>query len=179
MYFAAGAQCKGKKPRCLSRMVGALTHRWISNYSPGTMKKVDLEEQLKALADPVRMRIVRLLALPARSKSAADAGYCACDIGAVMGVGQSTISHHMKILMGAGLVDSEKAGRWVYYRLRQSAFVDLAACFTKLARSSAKCDEPTGDADADAGADACDAAACEPAPQAPAPRKLTVVARKR
>lgn len=149
------------------------------------MKKIDVEDQLKALADPVRMRIVRLLALPARSKSASEAGYCACDIAAVMGVGQPTVSHHMKVLMGAGLVDSEKSGRWVYYRLRQGAFTDLAACFSKFAGASTTCvasDPVSGDEGAasdDGGGGSCAPGSCEPEAVAPEPRKLTVVARKR
>lgn len=149
------------------------------------MKKIDVEDQLKALADPVRMRIVRLLALPARSKSAPEAGYCACDIAAVMGVGQPTVSHHMKVLMGAGLVDSEKSGRWVYYRLRQAAFADLAACFAKFGASSTKCAEsdPASDderrASDDEGAPSCAPGSCEPGAVVPEPPKLTVVARKR
>lgn len=149
------------------------------------MKKIDVEDQLKALADPVRMRIVRLLALPARSKSAREAGYCACDIAAVMGVGQPTVSHHMKALMGAGLVDSEKSGRWVYYRLRQAAFADLAACFAKFGRLSTKCtaSDPASD-DEQASSDDEDPPSCAPESRAPGaaapePRKLTVVARKR
>lgn len=151
-------------------------------------KKVDLEEQMRALGDPVRMRIVRLLALPARSRSAPDSGYCACDIAEVMGVSQSTISHHMKVLMQAGLVDGEKSGRWVYYRLREAAFSDLAACFARLARQSAACVEAgpapgTGPAQdcgpaCSAGAGTGDEGASIGAPDVDTPaRRLAVVSR--
>lgn len=153
------------------------------------MKEADLEEQMRALGDPVRMRIVRLLALPVRSKSApGDAGFCACDIEAVMGVGQSTVSHHMKQLMRAGLVDSTKTGRWVYYRIRPAAFAELSAALARFAGDTAACavagpDETGGCADLEA-PDCCgpqEPPATESA--APArvqpPRKLSVIARRK
>jgi ArsR family transcriptional regulator len=146
------------------------------------MKEADLEEQMRALADPVRMRIVRLLALPVRSRTApGEAGFCACDIEAVMGVGQSTVSHHMKQLMRAGLVDSTKTGRWVYYRIRQEAFAELSAALARFAGDPAACTA--------AGPDQADGMDLEPGccgpqepPAAPAPapaRKLAVIARRK
>lgn len=146
------------------------------------MKEADLEEQMRALGDPVRMRIVRLLALPVRSKSApGESGFCACDIEAVMGVGQSTVSHHMKQLMRAGLVDSTKTGRWVYYRIRQEAFAELSAALARFAGDTAAC--------AGAGPDRADGADAEPGccgpqespatPAAAPARKLSVIARRK
>lgn len=66
---------------------------------------------MKALADPTRLTIVASLAK-------ADAPICICDFTAGLDLSQSTISHHMAKLKDAGLVDSEKRGIWIYYRLR-------------------------------------------------------------
>ena len=68
----------------------------------------DLLIILKALANPARLRIVKLLE--------ADE-LCVCDIITVIGLKQSTISKHLNILKNAGLVDDRKDGTWAYYRL--------------------------------------------------------------
>lgn len=148
------------------------------------MANVGIDEQMKALADPVRMRIVRLLALPARSRSAIERGFCACDIESVMGVGQSTISHHMKFLVNANLVVAEKSGRWVYYRINQAAFAALASALANFAGDEAGCvlepqpDEGIEDMPAEG---ACLAPAAAPSAKSkPGPtRKLVVVGRKK
>jgi ArsR family transcriptional regulator, arsenate/arsenite/antimonite-responsive transcriptional repressor len=108
-----------------------------------------VDEQLKALGDSVRMRIVRLLSMPLRSRSATDetGGFCACDIESVIGIGQSTVSHHMKLLQQCDLVHSEKKGRWVYYRINQAAFANLAHALARFAGDQAVaagscCDTP-------------------------------------
>ena len=66
---------------------------------------------LKALADPTRLTMLASL-------WKADAPICICDFTAPLGLSQPTISHHMSRLREAGLVDSEKRGIWIYYRLR-------------------------------------------------------------
>jgi ArsR family transcriptional regulator, arsenate/arsenite/antimonite-responsive transcriptional repressor len=71
----------------------------------------DTSGLMKALADPTRLTIIASL-------WKADAPICICDLTAGLGLGQSTISHHMAKLKSAGLVDSEKRGIWIYYRLR-------------------------------------------------------------
>jgi len=64
-----------------------------------------------ALADPVRLRLLSLLA-------AADAGeVCACDLVGPVARSQPTVSHHLKVLSEAGLVTGEKRGRWVWYSI--------------------------------------------------------------
>jgi ArsR family transcriptional regulator len=65
---------------------------------------------LRVLADPVRLQIVSLLG------STEEA--CVCDLTAPVGVSQPTVSHHLRVLLDAGLVEREQRGRWVYYRLR-------------------------------------------------------------
>jgi ArsR family transcriptional regulator, arsenate/arsenite/antimonite-responsive transcriptional repressor len=68
-------------------------------------------ELMKALADPTRLTMIASL-------WRADAPICICDFTAGLGLSQPTISHHMAKLKDAGLVDSEKRGIWIYYRLR-------------------------------------------------------------
>jgi ArsR family transcriptional regulator len=95
------------------------------------MEAVDI--LFKALADPARMRIITALARPeALCCSAADQ-VCACDLEKLLDLAQPTISHHMKILVQAGLVEARKSGRWVHYRLARSRFTALADHLTALA----------------------------------------------
>ena len=61
------------------------------------------------LADPTRLRLLSLI-------SAAGEACAACDLVEPLGVSQPTVSHHLKVLRDAGLVASEKRGRWVYYQ---------------------------------------------------------------
>jgi ArsR family transcriptional regulator len=70
-----------------------------------------LAAALKVLADPARLRLISLLA--ARPNGEA----CVCDLTAPLDLRQPTVSHHLKILYEAGLVDRERRGSWVYYRL--------------------------------------------------------------
>jgi ArsR family transcriptional regulator, arsenate/arsenite/antimonite-responsive transcriptional repressor len=75
---------------------------------------------LKALADPVRLRLMSLVA--SRQGEA-----CMCDLTDAFDLSQPTISHHMKVLHDAGLVDREKRGVWVYYRARPETLISLSA----------------------------------------------------
>jgi ArsR family transcriptional regulator, arsenate/arsenite/antimonite-responsive transcriptional repressor len=81
--------------------------------------------QLKALADPTRLQILAFLQEPIQSCCTRDEGVCACDLETFLGLTQPTVSHHMKQLVEAGLVTSEKGGRWVYYDLNPDAFQAL------------------------------------------------------
>lgn len=79
---------------------------------------------LAALADPVRLSIVRQLA-------SCD-GICACDFMDVADVSQPTVSHHLRVLREAGVVTSERRGSWVYYRLAPEAIGRLGAIAREL-----------------------------------------------
>ena len=74
---------------------------------------------LKALADPVRLRLMSLVA----SHPGGEA--CVCDLNEAFDLSQPTISHHLKVLHEAGLLDREKRGVWVYYRARTEALASL------------------------------------------------------
>jgi len=74
---------------------------------------------LKALADPVRLRLLSLVA------SHADGEACVCDLNDAFDLSQPTISHHLKVLHEVGLLDRTKRGVWVYYAVRRDALADL------------------------------------------------------
>ncbi len=74
---------------------------------------------LKALADPVRLRLMSLVA----SHPGGEA--CVCDLNDAFDLSQPTISHHLKVLHDVGLVEREKRGVWVYYRARTQALASL------------------------------------------------------
>lgn len=81
----------------------------------------DLARLLKALADPTRLRLVSMVA-------AHDGGEaCVCDLTGPLGLTQPTISHHLKILMDAGIFAREKRGVWAYYSLVPGAMDALSA----------------------------------------------------
>ncbi|MEA2579897.1 MAG: ArsR family transcriptional regulator, arsenate/arsenite/antimonite-responsive transcriptional [Actinomycetota bacterium] len=71
----------------------------------------DMASALKVIADPARLRLVSLLA------AAADQEACVCDLTAPLGLTQPTVSHHLKVLADAGLVQREQRGRWAFFRL--------------------------------------------------------------
>jgi ArsR family transcriptional regulator, arsenate/arsenite/antimonite-responsive transcriptional repressor len=89
-----------------------------------------------ALSDPIRVRMLGMMAggreccsLPDCGVPAADqdAGICVCEFEAYFGMGQSKVSYHMKKLKGAGLVHEERRGRWSFYSLSRDAARGLLA----------------------------------------------------
>jgi ArsR family transcriptional regulator len=76
---------------------------------------------LKALGDPVRLRLLSLVA------SHADGEACVCDLNEAFDLSQPTISHHLKTLHELGLLERSKRGVWVYYRIRPEALAELGA----------------------------------------------------
>jgi ArsR family transcriptional regulator len=86
-----------------------------------TEAATELAGMLKALSDPVRLRLLSVVA----SHSGGEA--CVCDISAGITVGQPTVSHHLKVLRTAGLLDSERRGSWVYYRVIPEGLQQLSS----------------------------------------------------
>ncbi|ACU77428.1 transcriptional regulator, ArsR family [Catenulispora acidiphila DSM 44928] len=78
----------------------------------------------KALADPVRLRLFSLIA----SFDGGEA--CVCDLTLHFDVSQPTISHHLKVLREAGLVNSERRATWIYYSVRPAVLAQLSALLT-------------------------------------------------
>jgi ArsR family transcriptional regulator, arsenate/arsenite/antimonite-responsive transcriptional repressor len=83
---------------------------------------------LKALAEPTRLRLVSLIA----GHEGAEA--CVCDVTAPVGLSQPTVSHHLKILVEAGLLERTQRGKWAYYRLVPAALDALAGVFARGGR---------------------------------------------
>ena len=78
-------------------------------------------ELFKALSDPARLRIVNLLA------TSDGEPVCVCHLIEPLGLSQPTVSHHMKRLLDAGLVEREQRGKWAYFSLKGDAFDTLAS----------------------------------------------------
>jgi ArsR family transcriptional regulator len=86
-----------------------------------TDEEADTTAQLfKALADPNRVKIVNRLAT-------SDDAVCGCDLEEPLGLSQPTVSHHLKKLLDAGLVEREQRGKWAYFSLKRDAVEKLAA----------------------------------------------------
>jgi ArsR family transcriptional regulator len=81
---------------------------------------VAIAPMFKALGDPVRLRLLSMIA------SAGGGEVCVCDLTGAFALTGPTISHHLKVLREAGLVGSDRRGTWVYYRLVPAALATLA-----------------------------------------------------
>jgi len=107
-----------------------LTAEWAQSLAP----------MFKALADPTRLRLLSLVASHAGGEA------CVCDISPSFDLTQPTISHHLKVLRAAGLLDSERRGTWVYYRVIPVALQQLSAVLTINADGTihgSACEDPT------------------------------------
>src|SRR5215813_14081384 len=93
---------------------------------------VDLARMFKALGDPIRLRLL------SRITSAPDGEICVCDLtGDDFEVSGPTISHHLKVLREAGLIEGERRGTWIYYRPVTVNLHQLAALLDTPARATA------------------------------------------
>ncbi len=70
----------------------------------------ELAAVLKALADPIRLRVISLIA--------SSGPVCACDLPAILDRSQPTVSHHLGNLVKAGILEREQRGKWAWFRLR-------------------------------------------------------------
>ncbi len=86
-----------------------------------TEAAADVAAKLKALADPIRLRLFSLVASHAGGEA------CVCDISGDFDVTQPTISHHLKVLKDAGLLASERRASWVYYSVVPEALRNLSS----------------------------------------------------
>nr|WP_249025598.1 metalloregulator ArsR/SmtB family transcription factor [Mycobacterium branderi] len=80
---------------------------------------------LKALGEPTRLRLVSLIA----AHHGAEA--CVCELTEPVGLSQPTVSHHLKVLVDAGLIEREQRGKWAYYRLVPGVLDTLANILTR------------------------------------------------
>jgi len=122
--------------RCMSKSLTVLAPAETAACCPPLSAEPLSAEQaaqvaplLKALAEPVRLRLMSLVA----SHPGGEA--CVCDLNDAFDLSQPTISHHLRVLHEAGLLDREKRGVWVYYRARTEALASLGALIGDPARS--------------------------------------------
>ena len=79
---------------------------------------------LKAVADPARLRLISIVA------AAAGGEVCVCDLTGPVGLSQPTVSHHLKVLVDAGILHREQRSKWAYYRLVPGALDTLGRLLT-------------------------------------------------
>jgi ArsR family transcriptional regulator len=87
----------------------------------GESAAAGLAQVFKALGDPVRLRLVSLIGAHQGGE------VCVCDLTAAFDLTQPTISHHLKVLREAGIIESERRGTWVYYWLVAAALERMSA----------------------------------------------------
>ncbi len=87
-----------------------------------------LASVFKALADPARVKLVSLIAAGEGGEA------CICDLTEPLGLSQPTVSHHMKLLVDAGLVSRDQRGKWAYYRVNPEALDRIASALTTHSR---------------------------------------------
>jgi ArsR family transcriptional regulator len=87
----------------------------------GKSAATSLAQTFRALGDPVRLRLVSLIGAHQGGE------VCVCDLTSAFNLTQPTISHHLKVLREAGIIDSERRGTWVYYRLVPAALERMGA----------------------------------------------------
>ena len=82
-----------------------------------------LSKLLKAIADPTRLQLVSYINASNNSEA------CVCNLTDPLGLTQPTVSHHLKVLTDAGLIEREKRGTWVWYTVSQERWQQLARLF--------------------------------------------------
>jgi ArsR family transcriptional regulator len=80
-----------------------------------------LSAALKVIADPARLRLLSLI----QAQPGHEA--CVCHLTEPLGLSQPTVSHHLKVLLNAGLVEREQRGSWAYFRVREEPLTALSA----------------------------------------------------
>ena len=86
----------------------------------GEATAAGLARVFRALGDPVRLRLLSLIGAHQGGEA------CVCDLNAAFSLSQPTISHHLKVLREAGIIDSQRRGTWVYYRIVPAALERMA-----------------------------------------------------
>ncbi|MBA8956110.1 ArsR/SmtB family transcription factor [Actinomadura namibiensis] len=102
----------------------------LSGPTLGEAEAAELARVFKALSDPVRLRLLNLIA----SSEGGEA--CVCDLTGPFELTAPTISHHLKVLRQAGLIDGERRGTWVYYRVVPERLTRLSGLFALPAFTS-------------------------------------------
>ena len=88
-----------------------------------------LAQLFKALGDPTRVRLVSMIA------ASVDGEACICDLTEPVGLSQPTVSHHMKLLVDAGLISREQRGKWAYFRVVDDTLAAIRTALAPVQRS--------------------------------------------
>ena len=97
---------------------------------PVVLEPAKARALLKAMADPLRLQVLEALGGGER---------CVCELTSELGLAQSKLSFHLKVLREAGLIEARDEGRWVYYSLRIDAIEQLRGWLVELA---SRCAQP-------------------------------------
>ena len=100
------------------RAAGEACCQPVAYPAVGGDKAEQLARVARALGDPIRLQLVDVLRRHAGK-------VCVCELTPLFDVGQPTVSHHLKVLRSAGIVDSERRGLWAYYYVVPDALEDL------------------------------------------------------
>jgi ArsR family transcriptional regulator len=85
----------------------------------GSRRRHRTGARIRGLADPARLRVLSILA------ASPEGEVCVCDLVAPLGKSQPTVSHHLKILSDAGLIEGQRRGKWVWYSLNRDRLSEL------------------------------------------------------
>jgi ArsR family transcriptional regulator, arsenate/arsenite/antimonite-responsive transcriptional repressor len=125
-HLAARSHCEQGLHRALSladRCPGRHAARRLGHHhlAHERLRASDLARILKALADPTRLRLVSMVA------AHEDREACICDLTDPLGLTQPTVSHHLKVLVDAGIFTRDQRGKWAYYALVPAALNALSS----------------------------------------------------
>lgn len=118
---------------------GMAKHQTDTPCCPDALSLLDLPQAeglantLKAVADPVRLRLLYYIS------GAPGTTVCACHLPGALGITQPTLSHHLKMLTDAGLIVREQRGRWAYYRIDEDRVNDLFRALSGVVSVSQHC----------------------------------------
>ncbi|MFA1542857.1 ArsR/SmtB family transcription factor [Actinomadura monticuli] len=119
------------KPLELEDVTGAACCAPLSGPALGEAEAAELAKVFKALSDPVRLRLLNMIA------SVEGGEACVCDLTGAFDLTAPTISHHLKVLRQAGLIEGERRGTWVYYQVIPDKLTRLSGLFALPALTSA------------------------------------------
>lgn len=107
------------QPADLAACCSPVTGGVVSDETAETLARM-----FKALGDPTRVKLLSMIA------AAPEGEACICDMTEPVGLSQPTVSHHMKLLVEAGLATREKRGKWAYYRVVPAVLSSLSLALT-------------------------------------------------